>query len=82
MKYGLNGINNRLFTQQMWWLGDKGIVFPPWGPRIKLHKWHLLWSTLKYWSNIPYLPRLPSLGGDTCQKLIGWKIIKNWKLSK
>jgi hypothetical protein len=38
MKYGLNRTNIKLFTQQMGWLGDKGIEFHPWGPRIKLHK--------------------------------------------
>jgi hypothetical protein len=38
MKYGLNRIKIRLFTQQVGWLGGKGILFHPWDPRIKLHK--------------------------------------------
>jgi hypothetical protein len=38
MKYGLNKINIRLFTQQVGWLGDNGIEFHPWGSRIKLDK--------------------------------------------
>ncbi len=75
MKYGLNKINIRLFTQQVGWLGGKKVEFHPWGPRIKLHKWHMLWSTLKYWLNISYLPKLLRLGGDMCQQLIGWKIM-------
>jgi hypothetical protein len=57
-------------------LSGKRVEFHPWGPRIKLHKWHVLWSTLEYWLNIPYLFRLPKLGGDTCQQLIGWKIMR------
>ncbi len=44
-------------------LGGKGVELHPWGPRIKHHKWHLLWSTLEYFLNISYLPRLPRLGG-------------------
>jgi hypothetical protein len=77
MKYGLNRINIRLFTQQVGWqLGGKGVELHPWGPKVKLHKWHALWSTLKYWPNIPYLLRLLRLGGNTCQQLIGWKIMK------
>ncbi len=59
----------------MGWLGVKGIEFHPWGPKFKVHKWHSLWSTLEYWPNILYIPRLPSLSGDTCEQLIGWKII-------
>ncbi len=47
-----------------------------WGPKIKLHKWHSLWSTLEYWPNISYLFRLPRLGGDKCQQLIKWKILR------
>jgi hypothetical protein len=31
---------------------------------------------LKYWLSIIYLPILVQLGDDTCQQLIGWKIIK------
>jgi hypothetical protein len=58
------------------WLDGKGVELHPWGPKIKLHKWHELWSTLEYWLNIPYLLRLPRLGGDTCQQLIWWKIMK------
>jgi hypothetical protein len=42
MKCGLNKINIKLFTQQMGWLGGKRIELHPWGPRIKLHKWHSL----------------------------------------
>jgi hypothetical protein len=37
MKYGLNRINIKLFTQ-MGWLGGKGTKLHPWGSRIKLHK--------------------------------------------
>jgi hypothetical protein len=37
MKYGLNKINTRLFTQQVGWFGCKGIEHNPWGPRFKLH---------------------------------------------
>jgi hypothetical protein len=33
-------------------------------------------NKLKYWPNIPYKPRLLKLSGDTCQQLIGWKIVK------
>jgi hypothetical protein len=38
MKYGLNKINTKLFTQQMGWLGGKGIEFHSQGARIKLQK--------------------------------------------
>jgi hypothetical protein len=38
MKYGVNKINIILFTQQVGWLGGKGVELHPWGPRIKLHK--------------------------------------------
>jgi hypothetical protein len=38
MKYGLNKINIILFTQQMGWLGGKGVEFHPWGLRIKFYK--------------------------------------------
>jgi hypothetical protein len=38
MKYGLNKINTKLFTQQMGWLGGKRIEFHPRGARIKLQK--------------------------------------------
>jgi len=62
MKYGLNKINIRLFTQQVGRLGDKGIELHPRGLKIKFHKWHALWSILEYWPNIPYLPNLPRLG--------------------
>ncbi len=62
MEYGLNKTNIRLFTQEMGWLGGKGIEFHIWGPGNKLHMWHLLWSTLEYWQNILYLLRLPRLG--------------------
>jgi hypothetical protein len=44
------------------WLGGKRIELHIWGPRNKLHMWHLLWSTLEYWQNILYLSRLPRLG--------------------
>jgi hypothetical protein len=37
MKYGLNKINTRLFTQKVGWLGGKGIELHPWGPKFKLH---------------------------------------------
>jgi hypothetical protein len=63
MKYGLNRINIRLFTQQARWLGGKGVEFHLWSPRIKLYKWHALWSSLEYWLSIMYLLRLPRLGG-------------------
>jgi hypothetical protein len=39
MKCGLNKINTK-FTQQARWLGGIGVEFHPWGPRIKLCKWH------------------------------------------
>ncbi len=61
MKYGLNKINTKLFTQQVGWLGGKRVQFCPWGPRIKLHKWHY-WATMEYCLNIPHLIRLPWLG--------------------
>ncbi len=32
-----------------------------------------MWSTLEYWPNIQCLPKL---GGDKCQQLMGWKIMK------
>jgi hypothetical protein len=38
MKYGVNKINIRLFTQQLGWLDGKAVELHPWGPRIKLHK--------------------------------------------
>jgi hypothetical protein len=60
----------------MVWFCGEGVELHPWNPRIKLHKWHALWSTLKYWPNIPYLPKPPRLSGDTCQQLIGWKIMR------
>jgi len=62
MKYGLNKINIRLFTQQVGYLGGKGVELHPWDLKIKLHKWHELWSILEYWPNIPYLPNLLRLG--------------------
>jgi hypothetical protein len=62
MKYGLNKINIRLFTKQVWWLGEKGVELHSWSPNMKFHKWHALWSTLEYWPNISYLPKLPKLG--------------------
>jgi hypothetical protein len=34
MKYGVNKINIKLFTQQVWWLDDKGIELHPWGPFV------------------------------------------------
>jgi len=76
MKYGLNRINITLSTQKVGWLGGKGVELHPWGPRIKLYTWHVLWSTLEYWPNIPYLLKLPMLGGDMCQQLIRWKIMR------
>jgi hypothetical protein len=66
MKYGLNKINIKLLTQQMGWLGGKGVKFHLWGLKIKFHKWDALWSTLEYWPNIPYLPNLPRLGDYLC----------------
>jgi hypothetical protein len=38
IEYGVNRINVRLFTQQVGWLGGKGVELHPWGLRIKLHK--------------------------------------------
>jgi len=38
MKYGLNIIKIKLFTQQVEWLNGEGIELHPWGSRIKLHK--------------------------------------------
>jgi hypothetical protein len=32
MKYDVNRINIKLFTQQVGWLDDKGIEFHPWAP--------------------------------------------------
>jgi hypothetical protein len=76
MKYGLNKIKIKLFTQQIKWCGGKGVELHPYSPRIKFHKSHSLWPTLEYWLNISYLPKLPRLGHDTCQQSIGWKIMK------
>jgi hypothetical protein len=39
MEYGLNKINIRLFTQEVGWLGCKGIELHILGPRNKLHMW-------------------------------------------
>jgi hypothetical protein len=36
--YGLNKIKNKLFTQEVGWLGGKKIELHPWGPKIKFHK--------------------------------------------
>jgi hypothetical protein len=33
-----NSVNIKSFTQQMGWLGGKGVEFHPGGPKIKLHK--------------------------------------------
>jgi len=38
MKYGLNRIKIKLFTQQVRWLGPKGVELCHLGPKIKLHK--------------------------------------------
>jgi hypothetical protein len=38
MKYGLNKINIKLFTQLVGWLGGKRVELHYWGPRIKLCK--------------------------------------------
>jgi hypothetical protein len=38
MKYGVNRINIKLFTEQVGWLGGKAVEFHLWGPRVKLHK--------------------------------------------
>jgi hypothetical protein len=76
MKYGLNKINITLFTQQVGLFGDKKVEFHPWGPRIKLHKCQLWRSTSQYWPNILYLHKLPNVGGDMCQQLIRFKIMK------
>jgi hypothetical protein len=67
MKYSLDRIKIRLFTQQVGWLDDKRVEFHPWGLKIKCQKWHSLWSTLEYWLNILYVLRLFSLGGGICQ---------------
>jgi hypothetical protein len=48
MKYGLNKINIKLFTQQLRWVGGKKVEFHPWDTLIKYHKSHSLWSTLEY----------------------------------
>jgi hypothetical protein len=76
MKYGLNKIKIKLFTQQLSWFGGKKVEFHPWDTRIKYDKSHSLWSTLEYCLNISYLPRILSLGGDTCQQLVGCKMMK------
>jgi hypothetical protein len=62
MKYGLNRIRIRLFTKQVQWHGEKAVELHLCGPNIKFHKWDALWSTLEYWLNISYLPKLPKLG--------------------
>jgi len=62
MEYDLNKINIKLFTQEVGWLGGKGIKHHTWDPRNKLHMWHSLWSTLEYWRNILYWPKLSRLG--------------------
>jgi len=36
MKYGINKINTKLFTQQIKWHGGKGVELHPYSPRIKL----------------------------------------------
>jgi hypothetical protein len=33
MKYGLNKINIKLFTQQAAWVGGKGVKLHPWSPK-------------------------------------------------
>jgi hypothetical protein len=33
MKYGLNRINTKVFTQQVGWFGGKGIELHSWGPK-------------------------------------------------
>jgi len=38
MKYGVNRIKIKLFTQQLKWLGGEQIELHPWGPLIKLHE--------------------------------------------
>jgi hypothetical protein len=35
MKYGLNKINIKSYTQKVGWLGDKGVEIYPWGLKIK-----------------------------------------------
>jgi hypothetical protein len=41
------------FPQQVGWLGGRSIDLHPWGSWINLDEWHGLWSTVKYWLNIP-----------------------------
>jgi hypothetical protein len=48
MKYSLNKISIKLWTQQVGWLGGQGVELHPWGPRINFHKRHALLSTLEY----------------------------------
>jgi hypothetical protein len=38
MKYDLNKLNNKLFTQEAGWLGGKEIELYLWGPKNKLHE--------------------------------------------
>jgi hypothetical protein len=62
--YGFNRINIRLFTQQLRWFGGKDVEVYLWGPRIKFHNKHALWSTLDYWSNVSYLLGLLKVCGN------------------
>jgi hypothetical protein len=64
MKYGLNRINIRLFTQQVGWFNGKGFELHPLDSKIYVNKWHSLWSTSKYWLNILYLFKLSKLYDD------------------
>jgi hypothetical protein len=65
MNYAMNKINNKILSQQAGWFGGKIVEFYSWGPRIKLHKLHLLWSTLEYKLNTSNLLKiiLSRLGG-------------------
>ncbi len=72
MKYSLNKISIKLWTQQVGWLGGQGVELHPWGPRINFHKRHALLSTLEYWPNIPYLSRLLKLRHALLSTLEYW----------
>jgi hypothetical protein len=51
----VNIMHTIISSQQMWWLGGKGVDLHPEGSRINSHKWHGLQSIVGCWSNIPYL---------------------------
>jgi hypothetical protein len=64
MKYGLNKINIKLFTQQVSGLVVKSSI-PSLGSKDQTSQMTLLRSMMEYWLNIPYLigAYLGRLGG-------------------